>query len=207
MTMAEPKPLIETKPLTAAPEAVEVEGVVVPSFVAVHDADAFLAAAYRAHFVHVWHTLRRLGVASRDLEDAAQEVFIVAHRRLDTFDNARSVRPWLSGIAWRVASDERKRARNRREYVGILAEPAGHSPDASEQLAAAQTRALVHRALAEIPEDQRIVFIMHELDGFSMPEIRDALDAPLNTLYSRLRLARRKFKAAATALQAKGGAQ
>ncbi len=162
-------------------------------------------AAYREHFNHVWHTLRRLGVAERDLEDTAQEVFITAHRRLDSFDTTRPIRPWLSGIAWRAASDERKRARNRRELVGIKAEPSSKVPDQADQLAAARSRALVHSALARLPEEQRIVFIMHEIDGFSMPEIRDALDFPLNTLYSRLRLARRKFKDAVVSLRPHGG--
>ena len=166
--------------------------------------EALLAEAYREHFQHVWHTLRRLGVASRDLEDAAQEVFIIAYRRLSDFDRSRPIRPWLSGIAWRVASDERKRARNRRELVGIVAEPASTTRGPSESLQASRARAMVRAALETIADDQRIVFIMHEIDGFSMPEIQDALDAPLNTLYSRLRLARRKFKAAIEKLQ-RGG--
>lgn len=169
--------------------------------------DELLAEAYRLYFNHVWHTLRRLGVASRDLEDAAQEVFIVAHRRLDTFDRSRPIRPWLSGIAWRVASDERKRARHRKELVGIIVEPGSSGQSPSEKLESAQTRQLVHAALAELPDDQRIVFVMSEIDGFSMPEIRDALDSPLNTLYSRLRLARRKFKAAVEQLSNQGGAR
>lgn len=173
---------------------------------AIQSADEVLASAYSEYFNHVWHTLRRLGVVSRDLEDAAQEVFIIAHRRLATFDRERPIRPWLSGIAWRVASDERKRARNRRELVGLVADPAAGGLSALDKLQAEQARQLVHRALATIPGDQRIVFIMHEIDGFSMPEIQEALQAPLNTLYSRLRLARRKFKQAVTDFQQTGGA-
>lgn len=164
-------------------------------------APPFLEAAYRAHFEHVWHTLRRFGVADRDLEDAAHEVFIIAHRRADSYDPDRPLRPWLSGIAWRVASDDRKRARNRREYVGIIVEPASQQGSAPDQLAAASDRALVHSALAELPDDQRAVFVMHELDGFSMPEIHEALGSPLNTLYSRLRLARSKFRQAVLRLR------
>ena len=167
--------------------------------------EQLLADAYREHFNHVWHTLRRLGVASRDLEDAAQEVFIIAHRRLPDFDPSRPIRPWLSGIVWRVASDERKRARNRREMVGIKAEPVAQYGGPQRDLEAAEARRLVHRALGELPDAQRIVFIMHEIDGFSMPEIEASLQVTLNTLYSRLRLARRKFKAAVKQLQGDGG--
>ena len=74
-----------------------------------------LADVYRAHFGYVWHALRRLGVRTADLEDAAQEVFLVVHRKLAEFDATRPLRPWLFGILHRVASDNRRRAYNKRE--------------------------------------------------------------------------------------------
>ena len=152
--------------------------------------------AYRQHFVHVWHTLRRLGVRERDLEDVAHDTFIVAHQRLHTFDQERPIRPWLSGIAWRLASDYRRKARYRLEVVGHAREPASGrgGPDKDAEKSEAQRR--VGKALEELPEEQRIVLIMKEIDGFSVPEIAEALDLPLNTLYSRLRLGRGRFRQA-----------
>ena len=149
---------------------------------------------YRQHFVHVWHTLRRYGVRERDLEDVAHDTFIVAHQRLHTFDRERPIRPWLSGIAWRMASDYRRRARYRLEVVGHAKEPMSgqRGPEAAAITSQAQRQVAV--ALEELSEEQRVVFIMKEIDGFSVPEIAEALELPLNTLYSRLRLGRARFR-------------
>ena len=156
---------------------------------------ATLRGLYTAHMRDVWHTLRRLGVQHRDLEDATHEVFLIAFRRWETFDHERSGRAWLVGIAWRVAAGERRRSRNRVVNLGFEREPGDHDTQNAEELTgAAQDRALVHTVLATLPDDQRDVFVLHELDGLSMPEVSAAVDAPLNTLYSRLRLARKKFK-------------
>ncbi len=156
-------------------------------------------AVYDAHLAHVWRTLRRFGVVERDLEDAAHEVFVVVHRRLADFDPQRPVRPWLTGIAWRVASDERRRARHHREQLtgdealGRQADPAS-GPEA--HVAAAQAHALVQRALATLDLDRRVVFVMADLDQSTGPEIAEALGLPLNTVYSRLRIARQRFAVA-----------
>lgn len=161
-------------------------------------------AIYRDHFRHVWHTLRRLGVVERDLEDAAHEVFVVVHRRLEDYDPRRPLKPWVTGIAYRVASDERRRARHRREvfsHEGWDARDKGDGPE--EHLAATRARALVQAALSELPLDQRAAVVMHDLDGLSIPDIAHELGIPLNTMYSRLRLGRRKFTAAVRAIQMK----
>ena len=68
-----------------------------------------------------------------------------------------------------------------------------HAPAADDQLESRERRALVHAALQGIELERRAVFVMHDIDGLSMPEIAQVLDAPLNTLYSRLRLARAEF--------------
>lgn len=159
---------------------------------------------YRANFRHVWFTLRRLGVRERDLEDVAHDVFIVAHGRLHTFDTSRPIRPWLSGISWRLASDYRRSARYRLEVVGHAKEPRERQGGPDQLAAAAEARDLVSRALESLPEDQKIVFIMKEIDGFSVPEIAESLDIPLNTLYSRLRLGRSRFRIAVLASRTEG---
>src|SRR5687767_10181926 len=68
---------------------------------------------YAEHFRGIWRTLRRLGVTDAQLDDAAQDVFVVVHRRLAAFDG-RSLRGWLFAIAVRVASDYRRGVRRRR---------------------------------------------------------------------------------------------
>ncbi len=66
-----------------------------------------------------------------------------------------------------------------------------HGPE--ELVARRQARTIVDRALLEVPAERRVVFVMHELEGFGIPEVAQSLEVPLNTAYSRLRLARRDF--------------
>jgi RNA polymerase sigma-70 factor, ECF subfamily len=157
---------------------------------------------------YVWQTLRRLGVQERDLEDVTHDVFVTVYRRLADYDAARPIRPWLFGIAYRVASDYRRLARHRREVVTAIGgdgiEPADDRPGADDHYEAAQARRVVLEALETMDIDRRAVFVMHELDGHAMPEIARALSVPLNTAYSRLRLAREQFAVAVRRIRARG---
>jgi RNA polymerase sigma-70 factor (ECF subfamily) len=159
-----------------------------------------LPAIYESEFSYLWHTLRRLGIRPGDLEDTVHDLFVVVHRRLLDYDPARPLRPWLFGIAYRVASERRRRGPPEvpADQDELLALPdQGPSPEA--MLAAGQARRRVHRALEALPMDQRAVMIMHDLDGCTAPEVAEALEIPLNTVYSRLRLGREKFVAAVRA--------
>lgn len=152
---------------------------------------------YEDNLDYVWSSLRRLGVAPAHLEDVAHDVFVAAWRGLAAYDPARPIKPWLFGIAFRLASDFRDRAAVRREVAHEPEQLEGEDerPTAEAQLHDAQRRALVRRALEALPLDRRAVFIMHELDGTPIPEVATALEVPLNTAYTRLRLARRDFEA------------
>ena len=90
-----------------------------------------------------------------------------------------------------------------------MVDPDADWPDAApgpeEEAAARESRSLVANALDRLPDEQRVVFVMHDIDGFSMPEIAEALESPLNTCYSRLRLARRKFAAIVRRERLRGG--
>ena len=147
-------------------------------------------AAYRDHFRYVWGTLQRLGVRYDDLEDLAHDVFVIACRREASYDPSLPLRPWLFGIAFRVAAAQRRRARHSAEIATDHLEVADAGGRADETSARCQ---LVLRALAELNLDQRAVLLMHDLDGYTAAEIGRALDVPLNTVYSRLRLARARF--------------
>lgn len=165
-------------------------------------------ALYAQHFDHVWHTLRRFGVAERELEDAAHDVFVIVHRKLDTYDPARPARAWLSGIAWRVAADTRRRAHHRREQLDARAglDRRSREPAADALIEAREARALVEDALGELDLDRRAVLVLCDIDGATGPEAAAALDIPLNTVYSRLRTARERFRAAVRRLNLTRGA-
>jgi RNA polymerase sigma-70 factor, ECF subfamily len=151
-------------------------------------------SVYAEHFRAVWRTLRRLGVAPAQLDDAVQDVFLVVHRRLPEFDG-RSLRGWLYAIAVRVASDHRRNAAHQRTVPlsEALIDPAPDPARTSELSASVR---LLHELLAELDERQRTVFVLGELEELSVPEIAEALGENLNTVYSRLRAARARFEAA-----------
>ncbi len=160
-----------------------------------------LDVVYEAEVDWVVQTLRRLGVPERDQDDLAHDLFVVVHRRLADYDPTRPIRPWLFGIAFRLVSDHRRRVRHHREQsVAVSDEAADPRSTIDAQAHARHALGLVARALDQLDYERRAVFVMHELDGFSIPEIAKVIDAPLNTLYSHLRRARQQFRAAVEAL-------
>jgi RNA polymerase sigma-70 factor (ECF subfamily) len=156
---------------------------------------------FDTEFSYVWNTLRRLGVRESDLNDQAQEVFLTVHGLLDEYDPTRPLRPWLFAIAWRSAARYRSLPRFRRELVGETVDVPDPSLPADEQVASRQARALFLRALEHVAPSRRAVFVMAEIDQHNAPEIAEALGVPLNTVYSRLRLAREEFAQAARRLR------
>ncbi len=147
-------------------------------------------AAYRAEFSYVWHSLRRLGIDDRDLEDLTHDVFMVAHRRFEEYDSSRPIRPWLFGIALRLVSHFRARAHHAREVFTDAPHVHDESAAPDEVASARQQRSILFAALAGLSPEKQSVFVMHDLNGHNMPEVAQALAIPLNTAYSRLRLAR-----------------
>jgi RNA polymerase sigma-70 factor (ECF subfamily) len=168
---------------------------------------AGFAEVFDAHFDYVWHSLRRLGVREGDLEDLTHDVFLAVHRKLDGFDARRPLRPWLFGFAFRRASDYRRLARNRFEVlVGAsgASDPEDGSPDPLERVIAREGLRLARAALETLELGRRAVFILHDLDEVPMPEIARELEIPLNTAYSRLRLARSELAATVRRLRKRG---
>jgi RNA polymerase sigma-70 factor (ECF subfamily) len=159
---------------------------------------------FDAEFDYVWHVLRRLGVRPCDLEDVTHDVFLAVYRHLQDYDPVRPLRPWLFGFAFRTASDYRKLGRHRRERLGEPAEEKDPAPSALDRAVAGELAGIAIDALDALELDRRAVFILHELDECPMPEIATALGIPLNTAYSRLRLARADLRAAVRRLRARG---
>ena len=166
-------------------------------------------ALYEAHFAFVWRNLRRLGVAPERLEDVAQEVFLVVHRRWKSFDaTSASEQTWLFGIALRVAQNERRASRRRTAFMTPAREPrfleAIPSEAASpvEVVAKRQAARLLDRALDALSDSERAVFVMVELELMSVPQTAHALGLNLNTAYGRLRAARAEFQRALSRFRA-----
>lgn len=157
-------------------------------------------AAYREHFASIWRAVQRFGVPNRDALDATQDVFLIAYRRWHEFEGRSTLRTWLFGIAFRVVAARQRRAGNRRERLGEAFAPFELAQDPSQTPERRESVQLFNTALGRLPLEQRAVFTLFELEGFSGEEIAAALDVPVGTVRSRLRLARANFSRAVHAL-------
>jgi RNA polymerase sigma-70 factor, ECF subfamily len=161
-------------------------------------------AVYEAHGDFVWMALQRLGVRGADLEDVFQEVFVVVHKRLHTFDDRGPLTGWLFGISVKVAAAQRRRAHVRREHlVESLAETASAGDNPEDQAARGQAHEELLTLLDALDFDKRVVFVMFELEEMSCEDIAAALGIRVGTVYSRLHAARKAFEKAVSRYRAR----
>lgn len=137
------------------------------------------------------------------MDDVVQEIFVIAHRRLAEFEGRSSVKTWLFGVVSNVVRAHRRglRAKHPHSLNADLRADADAVVDTAdgphERAASAEAARLVDRLLDALDDDKRDVFVLAELEQMSAPEIATALAIPVNTVYSRLRLARQDFAGAA----------
>ncbi|HVJ19998.1 MAG TPA: sigma-70 family RNA polymerase sigma factor [Polyangiaceae bacterium] len=167
-----------------------------------------LRQLYTEYFALVWRTLRRLGVSTTALEDAVQDVFLVVHRRWTDFERRSSVKTWIYGIVVRVAKDHR-RARSRhaarveRYAEALVSEPPeALAPD--EEAERREASRLVQEILTALPDDERAVLVLVELEELSVREAAVAIGIHPSRCQRRLQAARRAFD---TALARRVGAR
>jgi RNA polymerase sigma-70 factor, ECF subfamily len=167
--------------------------------------DAMLVELLRLHYASVWRTLRRVGVDESRVEDAAQEVFIVASRKLEQILPGCE-RRYLLNSALRVAANYRRAGKARREVFdeGIAEGEADPSPTAERLLSQKRLRELFDDILSTWSSDIRTAFLLFELEGLSVPEISELTSTPMGTVASRLRRGRELFLAAVKRLKARG---
>lgn len=157
-------------------------------------------AVYQRHFDLVWTAARQLGVSADAIDDVVQEIFVVIHGRLASLQNVESLRSWVYSVARRTISTYRRNQRtrtassNKYSEVASWLEPLPPTPHELSELAERQR--LLLQLLSELDETKREVFVLAEVEGFTAPEIAQALEIPVNTVYSRLRLARQTFEQA-----------
>jgi RNA polymerase sigma-70 factor, ECF subfamily len=188
LALAPPAPVAEAAPERLSPEQV-----------------------YEAHFRYVWRCLRGLGVRDDVLEDAAHDVFLVVQRKVSSFDGERAqLTTWLYEIALRVA--RRYCAQSAREARRLAPDAGNEAPssrpdaetdrgpialtaasDSHGELERAERLTLARQALDALDPDKREAFVLACVEQLSAPEIAQVTGVPLNTVYSRIRAARRDF--------------
>ncbi len=160
-----------------------------------------LRALFEAHYDFAYRSALRLGVTQAAVDDVVQEAFIVAGRKLESFERRSSERTWLFGILMRVAHTERRGElrRQRRAAVAVEAAPALDEP--FERADAVDT---LHRLLGLLDDDRRAAFILADVEGMTAVEIADGLGVNVNTIYARIRAARKQLSDAYRELSQEG---
>jgi RNA polymerase sigma-70 factor (ECF subfamily) len=147
------------------------------------------------YYAFVWRVLRGFGLSPADAEDATQQVFMIAARKLDSIDPRRA-RSFVYGAALRVANNARRGLRRRREVPDDEAsnrlEPAERGPEALTELG--QARTLLADILDQLSEKHRRVLVLAEIEQLEVPEIATLEGVPVGTAASRLRIAREQFR-------------
>lgn len=160
---------------------------------------------YRAELAFVWRSARRLGVRESALDDVVQEVFVVVHRRLSTFEARSSLRTWLFGITLRIVRDHLRSTRRKATSDDDVDTFQADVPGPGELAERSEAVRLLHAILDELDDEKREVFVMAELEQMTMPEIAEVISVNLNTAYARLRLARQAFESALARYRARDG--
>jgi RNA polymerase sigma-70 factor, ECF subfamily len=174
-----------------------------------------LIGVYNSQKEFVWLTLQRMGIPRSDLDDVFQDVFVIAHKRLHTYNRDAKLTAWVYGICLRSAAAHRRRAFRRRERAdGTAASVARpgiehwhaqvEAPD--ERLGELERQATLNTLLGTLDPDHRLVVVMFEVEDHSCQYIAELIGVPVGTVHSRLHTARRKLAQAAVRLRHQGGA-
>jgi RNA polymerase sigma-70 factor (ECF subfamily) len=158
--------------------------------------------AYERELDYLFETLRRLGAIPREIEDLAQEVFVVLHRNWPKLDTTRPLRPYLFGVAFRIVCAHRRRYGREVLYPELEATDAAVGPEGSLQ--SKESIRFLLAALDRVPLPRRAVVIMHDLDELSVAEIAEKLSITRFGTYARLRKARKELAVAVRRLLREG---
>jgi RNA polymerase sigma-70 factor (ECF subfamily) len=150
--------------------------------------------AFEGELDYIFATLQRLGVAPGEVEDLAQEVFMVLHRKWTSLDTERPLRPYIFGVAFRIVCAHRRRRVREIPYPALDIDDGAPSPECSLQSKESITLLLI--ALESVPMLRRGVVVMHDLDGVPIVEVARALSISRFGAYARLVKGRKELTAA-----------
>lgn len=152
---------------------------------------------YEQHADFAWRTLRRLGVPEADARDAVQDAFLLVHAHLHEFEGRSSLRTWIFAICRSVARRRRLQARRAPLLYedGSVDDELDLRTDVARGVEHNEQLARLNAILSPLPAEQRNVFILFEIEQWTGQEISETLGIPLGTVYSRLELARKAFRA------------
>jgi RNA polymerase sigma-70 factor, ECF subfamily len=154
------------------------------------------------HYDFIWRLLARLNVSGPEVDDAAQQVFMVLVSREGLTIKVGSERAFLYGVALRVAKEFRRKTLSRLNHISPDPESLiDRSLDVEAVAERSQARRQLDRILEQMPDSLKEAFILFELEDMSVPQIAELLAIPTGTVASRLRRARASFQKAVMELR------
>jgi RNA polymerase sigma-70 factor, ECF subfamily len=163
--------------------------------------DLDIARLYDEHAAYLHRVIHRLTGSSDVAEDVVQEVFILAHNRRAELEDRQGIRTWLYRAA---VNHVRHRRRSFSRYQGLMGRFEQHVTDGErdagpdESASRTERGRMVHECVATLSDKLREVFVLYELEELEGTDIAQILELPINTVWSRLRLARAAFREAWT---------
>ena len=160
------------------------------------DAAAF-EELYRAHATRLYTLLLRMAGSSEEAEDLLQDVFLTAHRKLDSFRGDSALGTWLYRMAVNHCLDylRGRRARMAQATTSLDDEDAAEPAATMPLVPTAVSRIDLERAIAQLPDGCRTVFVLHDVEGFEHHEIGQLLGISEGTSKSQVHKARMKLRA------------
>lgn len=153
----------------------------------------------RPHLKQLYKLAYRFTGQKHDAEDLVQDIMLKLYPRLDEMSEIESLSPWLSRILYhhyidRTRSQKRSPIQSINEDDGLYTSYIDDKPQPSEALELDLTISRLQISVDKLNEDQRILYILHDVEGYSLPEIQQIVDTPVGTLKSRLNRARNNLR-------------
>lgn len=157
---------------------------------------------YEARFHDVLRWARAMGGREEDLDDLAQEIFIIVRRKLSSFDG-QNLNGWLYRITQRTVRDYRRAAWFRNllarkkvhDHEGVLLKLVEPRRGPAEEQELREAQRSLRLILGRMREKHRAAFVLFEIEGYTGEEIAALQDTPVATVFTRLYHARREFAA------------
>jgi RNA polymerase sigma-70 factor (ECF subfamily) len=187
--------------MTASGDVSRVELTAQGAAVRARDASDRLTELFENHVDFVWRTARRFGLSAAEADDAAQQVFLVAARKLGEITRERE-KAFFFRAAINVTRTMLRSTARKREDFAEHSQTADTRPSPEEALDRRHALETAHGVLRAMPPDAREAFVLFELEEMTMQEVADLLEIPAGTVASRIRRARAFFRAAVKAMEA-----
>lgn len=151
-----------------------------------------LEALYRRHGDRVYALCLRMTADERRAEELTQDVWVRVWRKIESFRAESAFTTWLHRVTTNVVLQSERGRKRRRDRIRLVDDLAAHDPGREQE--PTETRLALERAVATLPEQARLVFILHDVEGRTHREVAEILEVAEGTSKAHLHRARRLLR-------------